>query len=183
MRVLIIQDDDKASDLVEHILIEKGYAIDHTYNLKEGLYFAENIAYNIIIINVYYPREEAIDICREIRLKKIGTPILILTNKSSIRDRVKWLNAGADDIFIYPFAIEELQAKINALSLRKGFSESAILRAGNLVINTETMEVYKGQKRISLNKKEYLILEYLMHNPNTVMTRTMIQDHVWGIVY
>ena len=183
MRVLIIKDEEQTQSIMEHILVEEGYAIDYTYNVEEGLYFAENVAYDLIIISVCYPRKESIEICQEIRSKKIGTPILILTNKSSVRDRVKWLNAGADDVFIYPFAIEELQAKISNLLSREGLSKSAVLKAGNIVINTATKEVYKGEECIQLNKKEYLIFEYLMHNPNTIITRAMIQDHVWGIEY
>jgi len=143
----------------------------------------KNVAYDLIIVNVCYPSKESIDMCREIHLRSIGTPVLIIANKSSVKDRVNWLNAGANSIFIYPFASEEIRARINALSHRKGFPKTAALKTGNIAINTETMEVYKGRNRIGLNKKEYLILEYLMCNSNSVITRTMIQDHVWGIDY
>ncbi len=182
MRVMVIKDKTFPQNIVDSILIEESYTIDYTDNMEEGVYFAEQVEYDLILIICCYSIKEIVDICRSIRFKKIWTPILIITKYCSIQDRIELLNAGADSIFVFPFVREELKARISNLLHRMRMPED-ILEAGNLVMNIKSMNVYKGQKQIELTKKEYSILEYLMYNHDIVLTRKMIQSHVWGIDY
>lgn len=183
MRVLVIKDKELSSDVVERVLLEEGYAIDTAYDIKEGEYFAENVDYDLIIINIISATEENFNICHALRSKKVITPILMLTSRGDVRNRVKGLDAGANDYLIKPFALEELRARVHALLRREGFPKTTKLRVGNLVMDLSTHKVSRGKRQIELTNKEFLILEYFMHNPNIVITRTMIEEHIWGIEY
>ncbi len=125
------------------------------------------------------PSKDGLQVCQELRARKVNTPILMLTAKDTVEDRVRGLDTGADDYLVKPFAFNELLARVRALLRREGMSKSPELRVGDLVLNTLTRQVWRGQRPIELTTKEYVILEYFMCRPNVVVTRTMIEEHAW----
>jgi DNA-binding response OmpR family regulator len=160
--------------------LEEGYAVDAAYDGEEGEYLAEDTAYDLIILDIMLPKKDGIEICQGLRLRKINTPILMLTAKDAVEDRVKGLDAGADDYLVKPFAFNELLARVRALLRREALSRSPWLQVGDLTMDTLTREVWRGERSVELTNKEYVILEYFMRHPNMVITRTMLGDHAWN---
>ena len=179
MRILIIEDDRRLSWIIKRGLLEEGYAVDTAYDGEEGEYLAGDTAFDLIILDIMLPKKDGIEICQDLRMKKINTPILMLTAKDAVEDRVRGLDAGADDYLIKPFAFNELLARVRALLRREGFTKSPQLQVGDLTMDTLTRDVWRGERRIELTSKEYVILEYFMRHPNMVITRTMLGDHAW----
>jgi len=179
MRILVVDDDERLCDIIKRGLEEDFYAVDCVYDGEEGEYYAEADSYNLIILDIMMPKVDGLQICRHLRAKNINTPVLMLTAKDAVEDRVKGLDAGADDYLVKPFAFAELLARVRALLRREGPSKSPVIEVGELVMNTVTREVsWKGEP-VVLTTKEYVILEYLMRRPNAVVTRTMIEEHAW----
>jgi len=183
MRVLIVDDDRQVCSFIKRLLSQEGYAVDTAYDGEEGEYLAINFPYDLIILDVLLPKKDGIEICRSLRLKKLDTPILMLTTKDGVENGVRGLDTGADDYLPKPFAFRELLAKARALLRRAAPSRSPHLQVGKLVMDTVTREVQQGQRRIQLIGKEYAILEYLMRNPNRIITKTMLEEHVWGLEF
>ena len=179
VRILVVDDDRRLCGIVKRGLIEEAYAVDVTYDGEEGEYCAEINSYDLIILDIMMPKKDGIEVCRELRTKNINTPILMLTARDAVDDRVKGLDAGADDYLVKPFAFSELLARVRALLRREAVSKSPELKVGDLFLNTLTREVRRGNKAIELTTKEYVILEYLMRHPNVVITRTMLEEHAW----
>ena len=179
MRILVVDDDRRLCAVIKRGLLEEAYAVDLAYDGEEGEYLAEVNPYDLIILDIMLPIKDGIAVCRELRAKKITTPILMLTAKDAVEDRVKGLDTGADDYLVKPFAFSELLARVRALLRREGTSKSPELRVGDLVLNTLTRQVNRGQRPIELTTKEYVILEYFMRHPKAVVTRTMIEEHAW----
>ena len=179
MRILVVDDDRRLCSIVKRGLVEEAYLVDIAYDGEEGEYFAEVNSYDLVILDIMMPKKDGLEVCREIRAKKISTPILMLTAKDAVEDRVKGLDAGADDYLVKPFAFNELLARVRALLRREGMTRSPELRVGDLVLNTLTREVWLGQKAIELTTKEYVILEHFMRHPNVVVTRRMLEEHAW----
>jgi DNA-binding response OmpR family regulator len=179
MRILVADDDRRLSGIVRRGLMEEAYAVDVVYDGEESEYFAEVNPYDLIILDIMMPKKDGIEVCRELRAKNIDTPILMLTAKDAVEDRVKGLDAGADDYLVKPFAFNELLARVRALLRRNGITKSPELKVGDLVLNTLTREVWRGQSPIELTTKEYVILEYFMRHPNVVVTRRMLEEHAW----
>ena len=179
MRILVVDDDRRLCSVVKRGLIEETYAVDVAYDGEEGEYCAAVNSYDLIILDIMMPKKDGIEVCQEVRAKNINTPILMLTAKDAVEDRVKGLDAGADDYLVKPFAFNELLARIRALLRREAMTKSPELEVGDLVLNTLTREVWRGQRAIELTTKEYVILEYFMRHPNIVVTRTMIEEHAW----
>jgi len=179
MRILVVEDERRLSGIIKRGLLEEGYAVDTAYDGEEGGYFAESVQYDVMILDIMLPKKDGIEVCQELRLKKINIPILMLTAKDSVEDRVAGLDAGADDYLVKPFAFNELLARVRALLRREAFSKSPRLAVGDLVMDVVTREVWRGQKSIKLTSKEYAILEYFMRHPNMVITRTMVEEHAW----
>jgi len=180
MRILLVDDDRRLCSIVKRGLLEETYAVDVAYDGEEGQYLAEVNPYDVIILDIMMPRKDGLEVCRDLRSKRVNTPILMLTAKDTIEDRVKGLDAGADDYLVKPFAFNELLARIRALLRREGMSKSPELRIRDLVLNTLTRQAQRGQDAIDLTTKEYAILEYFMRHPNMVLTRTMLEEHVWN---
>jgi DNA-binding response OmpR family regulator len=180
MRILIVEDERRLSGIIKRGLLEEGYAVDTAYDGDEGEYFAESVSYDAMILDIMLPTKDGFAVCRELRQKKMNVPILMLTARDSVEDRVRGLDAGADDYLVKPFAFNELLARIRALLRREGPSKSARLRVGDLVMDTLTRQVWRGQRGIELTTKEYAILEYFMRHPNIVITRPMIEEHAWN---
>jgi len=179
MRILVVDDDRRLCGIIKRGLLEEGYAVDLAYDGEDGEYQAESDSYDVIILDIMMPLRDGIEVCRGLRGKRVNTPILILTARDSVDDRVTGLDAGADDYLVKPFAFNELLARIRALLRREGASKSPRIQVGDLVLDTVTRESWRGQRPIELTTKEYTILEYFMRHPNMVITRTMLQEHAW----
>ena len=179
MRILVVDDDRRLCAVIRRGLLEESYAVDLAYDGEDGEYLAEVNPYDLIILDIMLPIKDGIEVCRELRAKRISTPILMLTAKDAVEDRVKGLDTGADDYLVKPFAFSELLARVRALLRREGTSKSPELRVGDLVLNTLTRQVNRGHRPIELTTKEYVILEHFMRHPKVVVTRTMIEEHAW----
>jgi DNA-binding response OmpR family regulator len=179
MRVLVVEDERRLAGIIKRGLMEEGYAVDNAYDGEEAQFMAETTAYDLMILDIMLPRKDGITVCQELRMKNVNIPILMLTAKDSVEDRVKGLDSGADDYQIKPFAFSELLARIRALLRREGLPRSPKLQVGELMMYTLTREVWVGQKKVDLTTREYSILEYFMRRPNVVATRTMLEENVW----
>ena len=164
MRILVVDDDRRLCAIIKRGLLEEAYAVDLAYDGEEGEYLAEVNPYDLIILDIMLPNKDGIDVCHGLRAKKINTPVMMLTAKDTVEDRVTGLNTGADDYLVKPFAFNELLARIRALLRREGMFKSPELRVRDLTLNTLSRQVWRGQRPIELTTKEYVILEYLMRN-------------------
>ena len=179
MRILVVEDDHKIANAIKKGLEQEHYAVDVSFEGRDGLGQAMTIEYDVIILDRMLPGVDGINICRGLREKDNHTPILILTAKDKIEDRVEGLNAGADDYLVKPFAFEELLARIRALLRRPQKVSDDLLKINDLSLNAITFAVKRGDKNISLSSKEFALLEYLMRNPNRILTKDNIISHVW----
>ncbi len=180
MRVLVIEDETKVGSFIKRALEEESYAVDLCEDGAQGLDMALSGSYDLIMIDLMLPGLPGLEVLTRLRKEKIQTPVLILTAQSKVDQRVKGLDAGADDYLTKPFAIDELLARVRAL-LRRGPTESSgILQIDDLMLNPATREVTRGGQRIDLTVKEYALLEYFMRHSGRVLTRPMISDHVWN---
>jgi DNA-binding response OmpR family regulator len=181
MRILLVEDEPRIADFVGRGLTENGYSVDVASDGEEAVHWPSVAEFDVIILDVMLPVIDGIAVCRTLRQQGLRTPILMLTARDAIEDRVRGLDSGADDYLVKPFAFAELLARIRALSRREPALLSNELRAGDLVMNTVTREVTRGGgSPIELTAKEYALLEYLMRHPNQVLTRTVIAEHVWN---
>jgi DNA-binding response OmpR family regulator len=183
MRVLVVEDERRLASIIKRGLIEEGYAVDAVYDGEEAQYMAETTTYDIIVLDIMLPKKDGIAVCKDLRTRKINTPILMLTARDSVEDRVKGLDSGADDYVIKPFAFSELLARIRALLRRESLSKTPKIQVGDLLLDTLTREAWRGDRKIELTTKEYAILEYFMSHPNMVITRTMIEENAWDYEY
>jgi DNA-binding response OmpR family regulator len=179
MRILVIEDEKKVANFIKKGLEEEFFAVDVALNGKEGFDLASVEDYDLIILDVMLPFMDGFTVTKELRKKEITTPILLLTVKETIQDKVTGLDAGADDYLTKPFAFEELLARIRALLRRKEQNKSSSMKVGNLVLELQTHNVTIDDKEIILTPKEYSILEYLMRNKNRVVSRTKLVEHVY----
>lgn len=179
MRILVVDDDRRLCGIIKRGLLEEAYAVDVAYDGEEGEYLATINPYDLIILDIMMPKKDGIEVCQELRSNRINTAILMLTAKDTVEDRVKGLDAGADDYLVKPFAFNELLARVRALLRREGQIKTPEIQSGDLFLNTRTREVWRGERSIELTTKEYVILEYFMRHPNVVVTRTMIEEHTW----
>ncbi|MGA8101861.1 MAG: response regulator [Candidatus Acidiferrales bacterium] len=180
MRVLIIEDERKVADFIQKGMQQEGYAVDIARDGEDGAYQATSIEYDVVILDLMLPRLSGLEVLARIRAHKLSLPVLILTAKGSLEDKVKGLDTGASDYLVKPFAFAELSARIRAL-LRRGHQETPVLRMADLEMNTVTREVARGGTRIDLKPKEFALLEFLLRNAGRPVTRTMIVEHVWDI--
>ena len=179
----LIEDDVRIVNFIKRGLEAKGYAVDAAYDGQEGL--DKGIQrYDLIILDVLLPIRSGIEICQTLRREKVKTPILMLTARDALKDKIQGFEVGADDYLTKPFAFEELLARIKALLRRGVYQEVAIeSTVADLTLNRETREVKRGEKQISLTAKEFALLEHLMCHANKPVSRTAILDHVWGYDY
>ncbi|ULA65742.1 MAG: Transcriptional regulatory protein CusR [Nitrospira sp.] len=180
MRVLVVEDETKVGSFIKRALEEESYAVDLCEDGSKGLEMVLATNYDLIVVDLMLPSMSGMDILKAARRERVQTPVMILTAQSQVDQRVKGLDAGADDYLTKPFAIDELLARVRAL-LRRGATESpGILQIDDLVLNPATREVARGGTRIELTLKEYALLEYLMRHTGRVLTRPMISEHVWN---
>jgi two-component system OmpR family response regulator len=180
MRILLIEDDEKVGSLIARGLREEGFVVDRARDGEEGLRMGLEEPYDTAIVDIMLPKLDGLSLIEELRRQKVNTPILILSAKRSVDDRVRGLQTGSDDYLTKPFAFSELLARVQALIRRtSAVSEPNSLAVGDLSIDLITRVVKRGDKEIPLQPKEYALLEYLARNAGKVVSRTMIMEHVW----
>ncbi len=180
MRLLLIEDDKSLQEVISKRLKSEGYTLDSCFDGMEGYSYASGADYDCIILDLMLPKMNGIELLKKLRAEGNKSNILILTSKDSIEDRVTGLNLGADDYLVKPFAFEELLARIRTLMRRQSKSKDNNLFFEDLCMNVNEHAVMRNGKKIELTSKEYSLLEYLMRNPNNVLTRSQISDHVWN---
>lgn len=180
MRILLVEDERKLSAVIKRGLKEVHYAVDHADNGDEALFLAETNPYDLIILDIMLPGKDGIYICRHLRKNKNDTPILMLTARDNVDDKISGLDSGADDYLTKPFSFPEFLARVRALLRRKNTEKSTRLKVADLDLDQVTRKVYRGGKEIVLTPTEYSLLEYFMLNVGQVLTRTMIYEHVWS---
>ena len=179
MRILVVEDERKVAGFIKKGLEEETYAVDVAYDGEEGYALGEMNQYDLVILDIMLPKMDGFEVLSRLRGKGVNTPILLLTAKDSVEDKVTGLNEGADDYLTKPFAFSELLARVRSL-LRRGQSETkTVLQVGDLVLDLVSHKVKRDGEEIELTGKEYSLLEYFMRNQGKVLTRTMIAEHVW----
>jgi len=180
MRLLLVEDDPKIASFILKGMKAEGYAVDHAADGQEGLHLAVTEPYDAAIIDVMLPKLDGLSVVERIRKDKVNTPVIILSAKGSVDDRVKGLQVGGDDYLPKPFAFSELLARVQALIRRAGgLTEPTRLVYDDLTMNLLTREVTRGSRKIELQRLEFALLEYLMRNAGRVVSKTMIMEHVW----
>lgn len=181
MRILIVEDEKKIADFIKRGLKEEGYAVDVAYDGEEGLFLANTNDYDLILLDLMLPKVDGLTVCRKLKAANIPTPVIMLTAKNSVKDTVVGLDSGADDYLTKPFAFEELLARIRAILRKKDSHAPTKLVIADLELDLLTHKVTRGGTEIELTTKEYSLLEYLMRTKDSIVTRTMISEHVWDI--
>jgi two-component system OmpR family response regulator len=181
MRILVVEDDKKIGTFIVKGLRENGFAVDQAVNGEEGLHLAMAAPYDAAIIDVMLPELDGLSLVQELRNQKINLPVIILSAKAAVDDRIRGLQSGSDDYLVKPFAFSELLARVQALIRRAtSATEPTTLSVGDLVLNLVTREVMRGNQRLDLQAREFSLLEYLMRNAGKVVSKTMILEHVWN---
>lgn len=180
MRILVVEDEHKIANSIRKGLEQESFAVDVAYDGTEGYDLASTEDYDAIILDLLLPEMDGITICKKLRQEKIHTPILMLTAKGELDDKVDGLNAGADDYLVKPFAFEELLARVRALIRRPKTTNGLILTYADLSLNTLTFEVKRAGKEIRLSGKEFSLLEFLLRHPNQTFSKDQIIGHVWN---
>ncbi|MBC7872001.1 MAG: response regulator transcription factor [Chitinophagaceae bacterium] len=183
MRILIVEDEPKLLGFLKQGLEEQRYAVDTAQTGEDGLHWALNFPYDIMILDVMLPGIDGLELCQVLRNRRIQTPILMLTARDTVDDRVAGLDRGADDYLIKPFAFRELLARLRALARRDTPHASATLQIGDLHLDTVTHSARRGDRHIELSAKEYELLEFLILHPKQVLSRTVIAEHIWNYDY
>lgn len=178
MRILVVEDEKKVSGFIKRGLSQEGYAIDTASDGMEGQELAEANKYDAIILDIMLPKKSGLEVLKDIKDRGVEAPVLLLTARDTVEDRVSGLNLGADDYLTKPFAFEELVARVKAL-LRRGGSGSSVLQYEDLSLDPMTRKATKGDEEIELTLKEYALLEYFLRNPERVLSRAVIAEHVW----
>jgi DNA-binding response OmpR family regulator len=180
MRLLLVEDDQKIALFVQTGLKEAGFAVDHVTDGEDGLHLALTEPYDLAIIDLMLPTVDGLTIIREMRKQKIDFPVLILSAKRSVEERVEGLQTGGDDYLVKPFAFSELLARVQALMRRSSRGNSPVeFKVADLALNLHTRKVFRADREIDLQPLEFSLLEYLMRNSGRVVSKTMIMEHVW----
>ena len=181
MRILVIEDQKKIAGFIEQGLRENGFAVDVVHTGEEGYLNATTESYDAMVLDVMLPGRDGLSILRTLRSKGLTLPVLVLTARSELNERVEGLNAGADDYLTKPFFVEELVARLHALLRRTTGTPSSVLRSGPLSMNLLTREVKRDSEVLDLSSREFALLEYFMRAPGRVLTRSQIGQHVWNL--
>ena len=181
MKILIIEDNEKLAKSLKKGLEQEGFTIDCLFDGESGQerIEAHKEVYNAVILDIMLPKKDGLQVCQELRANNISIPVLMLTAKDTVSDKIMGLNSGADDYLIKPFSIDELIARLHALTRRNKAPQTKELTAKNIRLNTVNRHVFKDDKEVKLTQKEFAILEYFLRNPDRVFTRQDILDHVW----
>ncbi len=179
MRVLIAEDEKKVCHFIRKALRESGYAVDTAHDGRVALERALTVAYDVIVLDIMMPGRDGLSVLKLLRAERSSTPVLILTARGEISERVEGLELGADDYLAKPFAMRELLARVNALTRRAGGERATLLQVADLTMNLLSRAVRRGSQAIALSTREFALLEYLMRYPGRVVSRTSICEHVW----
>jgi DNA-binding response OmpR family regulator len=179
MRLLVVEDNRRLQNSIKLSLEEGGYVVDIASDGMEGQDMAELTPYDAIILDIMLPKRDGLEVCRNLRQQHLRTPILLLTARDAVDDRVKGLDSGADDYLVKPFSIEELQARLRALMRRDAPDKTGLLTAADLELDPATHTTRRAGRHIELTSKEFALLEYMIRNPNWLITREMAERHVW----
>jgi two-component system, OmpR family, response regulator len=180
MKVLLVEDDRKIASFVKKGLKEQGFQVDACDNGDDGYDLASGQAYDAILLDIMLPGRDGLSILRGLREAKNTVPVILITARSALQERVEGLNLGADDYLSKPFFLEELLARIHAVTRRASGEQLSLIQAGRLTVNLITREVRLGKEKVELTAREFSLLELLMRSPGRVLTRTQILEHVWG---
>lgn len=181
MRILLVEDDKKTAAFIAGGLRRAGFAVDHAANGEDGLHLALTEPYDAAVIDIMLPKQDGLTLIEELRRQRVNTPVIILTAKRSIDDRVRGLQTGGDDYLTKPFAFSELLARLRALIRRaSGAPEPTCLRVGALSMDLLRREVVRNEKKLDLQPREFSLLEYLMRHPREVVSKTVLLEHIWG---
>lgn len=180
MRILLVEDNRRLHTSLRQSLEEEGYAVDSAYDGVEAEDYALAAPYDLIILDLMLPKKDGLEVCRDLRRRRLRTPILMLTARDTVDDRVDGLDSGADDYLVKPFALPELRARLRALLRRDLPEKGGLLQVGDLTLDPAHHRIERGGDPIDLSPREFALLEYLMRNPNRIVTRDMIEAHVWN---
>ena len=183
MRILVVEDEKKVASFIKRGLEEEGHAVDVAVDGEEGLTMALGSVHDLIILDIRLPKMDGLRVLKELRQEKVMTPVLLLTVRATIEDKVLGLDAGADDYLTKPFAFQELVARVRALLRRRAAADPAILQVADLTLDPARRAVSRGDERIELTAREFALLDYFMRNPGRVLTRAMIAEHVWDYTF
>ena len=184
MYILVVEDERRLAQVIRKVLEEEGHTVDLAYDGEDGLAMAVDGSHDVIVLDILLPGMDGLDVCRALRANRLDTPVLLLTALDAVEDRVRGLDAGADDYLPKPFAFQELLARLRALGRRRVQArEPDQLRTGDLMLDLRRRRAERARKTIELSPKEFALLEFLMRNEGHVVTRTQILDHVWGYEY
>lgn len=181
MRILLVEDEERIAGFLQRGLTEEMYIVDVARDGPEALDYAPAAEYDLMILDIRLPGRDGFSVCRELRARGFKTPVLMLTARDTVQDRVTGLDAGADDYLVKPFAFQELLARLRALARRPAEWQTSLLRIADLALDTRSHEIWRGTQRIDLSAREYRLLEFMMRHPGHVLTRTQIAEHVWGL--
>jgi DNA-binding response OmpR family regulator len=181
MHVLIVEDEPNIAAYVKRGLEEQRYAVDVARTGREALEWTDAVVFDLIVLDILLPELDGLSVCRELRTRGVEAPVLMLTARGDVDDRVAGLDAGADDYLVKPFSLRELLARLRAIARRsRDRPRSPVLRVADLSLDTRTQQVRRGDRPVTLTAKEYSVLECLMREPNRVLTREAIAEHVWN---
>jgi heavy metal response regulator len=179
MRLLVVEDEQKVARFVRQGLTEEGYAVDVATDGEMGLAMAMDGVHDLIILDIQLPKMDGLQVLQEMRQARVTTPVLLLTVRATIEEKVLGLDAGADDYLTKPFAFQELVARVRALLRRRAETAPPVLQVADLTLDPARRSVCRGGERIDLTPREFALLDYFMRHPGRVLTRTMIAEHVW----
>lgn len=180
MKVLIVEDDDTLAQNLKRKLIESGLSVDLSGTVEDGLFQATEVPYDCLILDLNLPDGSGFEICQQLRKNKIATPILMLTARDAVDDKLKGLDSGADDYVLKPADTREVIARVRALIRRNSKDPLPILKVGELTIDPQTRQAWVGEQQLDLPTKEFAVLEFLARHSDEVVTRTMLMEHIWG---
>lgn len=183
MRILVIEDNRRLNAALKASLAEAGYAVDVAHDGLEGQALAESAPYDALVLDVLLPGKDGLAVCRALRARGVSVPILMLTARDTVQDRVRGLDCGADDYLVKPFALSELLARLRALLRRGAPQQGPVLQVGDLQLDPATHLVERGGRDIELTARLFALLEYFMRHPNQVLTREMVESHIWSYDY
>ncbi len=183
MRLLVVEDEVKMASLLKRGLEREGYAVDLTGNGRDALWMGQEFPYDVIVLDAMIPAPDGFEVCRRLREAGKWMPVIMLTARGGVDDRVRGLDVGADDYLAKPFSFAELFARVRALLRREVGERPSVLRAGDLRLNPATREVSRGQTSVLLSAREFSLLELLLRHKGEVLSRTAILDHVWDFAY
>ncbi|MEA5112613.1 MAG: response regulator transcription factor [Geobacteraceae bacterium] len=183
MKILVVEDEKKVAGFIKRGLEEEKFEVEVAYDGEDGFQKAAEGSYSLVILDVMLPKKDGLSIVKDLRSKKVLTPVLMLTAKDTVEDIVAGLNSGSDDYLAKPFAFAELLARVRALLRRSEQERGAEIRFADLRLDPVTHKVWRKDKEIDLTAKEYSLLEFFMRNPNQVLTRTTIAENVWDYIF